>query len=103
MPLHSANYIQVPNPSATGTDTVAVTDAEEDDDFKAMYHATYRAFLVCSKTIFDKCLPYSSRVFTTTSTSISESHGSVCPSPQVPILEKGRAMDLVDGVVETVL
>ncbi|OJD17540.1 hypothetical protein AJ78_02353 [Emergomyces pasteurianus Ep9510] len=74
-------------PSTANTmPTAALPETDEDDDFKAMYHATYRAASFALRRYLRD--------------TIIGSSGEVEEGGGVPVLEKEKATDLVDGILK---
>ncbi|KLJ07793.1 hypothetical protein EMPG_16736 [Blastomyces silverae] len=87
--------------TATTIPAAASPDADEDEDFKAMYHATYRAASFALR----RYLKDVTNVSTSTGSSVvAGANGLNNTSSEiggigVPVLERGKATDLVDGVL----
>ncbi|PGH06668.1 hypothetical protein GX51_02296 [Blastomyces parvus] len=87
--------------TATTIPSAAPPDTDEDDDFKAMYHATYRAASFALRRYLKDVTNGST---TTGGSVVAGANGLNSASSQiggigVPVLEKGKATDLVDGVL----
>lgn len=68
-------------------------DAEEEEEFKAMYHATYRASTFALRKFLNPKYPVAA-----TSLGTSTKTGEATPS--VPVLDRQRATDVVDSVLK---
>ncbi|ODH38224.1 hypothetical protein ACO22_02498 [Paracoccidioides brasiliensis] len=80
--------------------TAFAADTDEDEDFKAMYHATYRAASFALRRYLKDGMSGSSSAAGSlaagmASSSVTEGSGRV----GVPVLKRGKATDLVDGVL----
>ncbi|OAX84976.1 hypothetical protein ACJ72_00656 [Emergomyces africanus] len=77
--------------TASTNPTAALPDTDEDDDFKAMYHATYRAASFALRRYLKDAVPCATTIG---SSAVVEAGGGV------PVLEREKATDLVDGILK---
>ncbi|WEW61971.1 hypothetical protein PRK78_007471 [Emydomyces testavorans] len=103
---HTARTKSEASTSVTDSTTVSssiidslslAAEAEEEDEFKAMYHATYRASMFALRVYLNLKSP----VLATRSGAGPSSTKSVEESPaSVPVLNKERATDVVDSLLK---
>ncbi|EER28943.1 hypothetical protein CPC735_036490 [Coccidioides posadasii C735 delta SOWgp] len=72
-------------------------DAEEEDEFKTMYHATYRASTFALRKFLNIKSPASGAKL---HSSISSRNGPEGNTPSVPVLDRAKATDVVDSVLK---
>ncbi|EGE83658.1 hypothetical protein BDBG_07759 [Blastomyces gilchristii SLH14081] len=88
--------------TATAIPAAAPPDTEEDDDFKAMYHAAYRAASFALRRYLKDVTNGSTG---TGGSAVAGTNGLNNASSEtgggmgVPLLERGKATDLVDGIL----